>query len=137
MFNFVLFVLIALGQASIFLTVRENSLKSASGKQSSDLTLAYRLATVVITDFLCWFPIGVLGLLAANHFPVPSEVNIAIAIFVLPLNSALNPFLYTLNAVLEKRRAHQLEKIMKKIEAQIKPELIKDLAAARSPSSTG
>ena len=72
MLNFVLFILIAIGQAAIYVTVKGSSMKRANGgKQSSELTLAYRLATVVISDFICWFPIGVLGLMAANGFPVP------------------------------------------------------------------
>ena len=123
--NFALFVLIALGQAAIFVTVRTSTLKSTSGKQSSELVLAYRLATVVVSDFLCWFPIGVLGLVAANDFPVPSEVNVAVAILVLPLNSALNPFLYTLNTVLEKRRVKRMAILTKTIETRLKKQLLK------------
>ncbi|KAK7096032.1 hypothetical protein V1264_005379 [Littorina saxatilis] len=52
-----------------------------------------------MSDFLCWFPIGVLGLLASREIPIPGEVNVDVAVFVLPLNSALNPFL-----LLERRR---------------------------------
>ena len=123
--NFALFVFIALGQAAIFVTVRTSSLKSSSGKQSSELVLVYRLASVVVSDFLCWFPIGVLGLMAANDYPVPSEVNVALAILVLPLNSALNPFLYTLNMVLEKRRAKRLHRLTQNIEARLRAEMVK------------
>jgi hypothetical protein len=62
---------------------------------------------VVVSDFLCWFPVGVLGLTAYSGLPVPGEANVAVAIFVLPLNSVLNPFLYTLNVLMEKRRLRQ------------------------------
>ena len=122
--NFALFVLIALGQAAIFVTVRRNTLKTGTTRGlSSDTTLAQRLATVVVSDFLCWFPIGVLGLMAARDYPVPSQVNVALAIFVLPLNSALNPFLYTLNTVLEKRRAKKLTALTAVIEARIRAQM--------------
>ena len=57
-----------------------------------------------MSDFLCWFPIGFLGFLASNDIPVPGELNVVIAIIVMPLNSAMNPFLYTLNIVLDRRR---------------------------------
>ena len=66
--------------------------------------MARRLLSVVMTDFLCWFPIGLLGLLAAQGVTISGEVNVAMAIFVLPLNSALNPLLYTFNLYLEKKR---------------------------------
>ena len=122
--NFVLFMMIALGQIGIFSAIKLSTIKTSTDKRkSSELILAYRLATVVLSDFLCWFPVGVLGLMAANDFPVPGEVNVALAIFVLPLNSALNPFLYTLNAVLEKKRAKRLEKITKILETKLRADL--------------
>ena len=89
------------------------------------MTLAYRLATVVVTDFLCWSPLGILGILAANGIRIPGEVNVAMAIFVLPLNSALNPFLYTINTLMEKRRAQKIDKMVKIVEAKLKAELMK------------
>ena len=59
---------------------------------------------IVVSDFFCWFPIGSLGLLASTGTAIPGEVNVAMAIFVLPLNSALKPFLYTLKMIHEKRQ---------------------------------
>ena len=103
-FNFVLFMLIAAGQAFIYWSVRKNALDTESTKISRDLTIARRLISVAVTDFLCWFPIGLCGLLALADIPIPGEVNVALAIFVLPLNSALNPFMYTFNMLIEKRR---------------------------------
>ena len=103
-FNFVLFVLIAGGQVFIYWSVQKNALNTDSAKVSRDLTIARRLISVAVTDFLCWFPIGLCGLLALADIPIPGEVNVALAIFVLPLNSALNPFMYTFNMLMEKRR---------------------------------
>ena len=126
-FNFILFVSIALGQASIYWTIKTNSVGAVSSTNTSrDLTVARRLITVVVSDFLCWFPIGVLGLMANSGTPVPGEVNVAMAIFVLPLNSALNPFLYTFNMLMEKRRkareARLLECLQKSMAAQLMEE---------------
>ena len=123
--NFILFMLIALGQLRIFTAIKMSVVKTSNDRKSSEMILAYRLATVVVSDFFCWFPIGVLGILAINDFPVPSEVNVALAIFVLPLNSALNPFLYTLNAVLEKRRAQRLKKFTQLLESKLRAEMKK------------
>nr|KAG5698617.1 hypothetical protein BaRGS_027128 [Batillaria attramentaria] len=107
--NSVLFLMIAVGQMFIYWSIRTNSMTASDTTQKSkDLTIARRLITVAISDFLCWFPIGLLGLLAADGVPVPGEVNVTMAIVVLPINSALNPFLYTLNMLLERRRrAHE------------------------------
>jgi hypothetical protein len=84
------------------------------------MTVARRLITVALTDFLCWFPIGLCGLLALADVPIPGEVSVAMAIFVLPLNSALNPFLYTNNVVMETRRKKTDEKMLRELDASLK-----------------
>ena len=110
--NFVLFLFIALGQVFIYWSIRSNAMADAdAGKRSRDLTIASRLLTVAMSDFLCWFPIGVLGLAASAGHRIPGEVNVAMAIFVLPFNSALNPFLYTLNMVMERRARAREERL--------------------------
>ena len=118
-FNFVLFLLIASGQAVIFASIRANSMAATdtTGK-SKELKVARRLITVAVTDFACWFPIATLGLLASRGVPIPGEVNVAMAIIVLPLNSALNPFLYNINMVLEKRKRAQEQKLLKVLMAE-------------------
>ena len=126
-------MMIALGQLVIFISVRSSDTQlrhsraqlsnKSENSSHTEVTLARRLATVVVSDFLCWFPLGVLGLMASNGHPVPGEVNVAMVIFVLPLNSALNPFLYTLNTVLEKRRDKKMTALTKIIEAKLRAEL--------------
>ena len=46
-------------------------------------------------------------------------MNVAMAIFVLPLNSAFNPFLYTYNVVAEKRRLRREERLLKALKAEL------------------
>nr|KAG5697427.1 hypothetical protein BaRGS_008853 [Batillaria attramentaria] len=116
-FNFILFLLIAAGQVTIFWSVRANSMPmgDVSTSTSKDLTIARRLFTVVMSDFLCWFPIGLLGLLASNGVAVSGDVNVAMAIFVLPFNSVLNPFLYTLNIISERRREAKEKRLTERL----------------------
>nr|KAG5700374.1 hypothetical protein BaRGS_029626 [Batillaria attramentaria] len=113
--NFVLFLLIAVGQVFIYWSIRSNSMSMADSttKTSKDLAIARRLVTIALSDFLCWFPIGCLGLMAAAGQPISGELNVAMAIFVLPFNSALNPFLYTVNVILERRRQEQERRLQK------------------------
>ena len=160
--NFVLFLLIAIGQIAIFLSVKITSAsvshlsnkilnEESSHKQvnkpkqysaqsnnignkncsrmnpnqsrSSEVKLAYRLTSIVISDFLCWFPICALGIASAYRVPIPGELNVSMAIFILPLNSALNPFLYTLTTALEKRQKQKLGKIMRIVESKLRAEM--------------
>ena len=115
--NFVLFLLIAVGLAFIYWSVCS---KTKTG--SRDVTIARRMTTVVLSDFLCWFPIGLLGVLASTGTPIPGEVNVTAAIFLVPFNSALNPFLYTYNVLMEKRRQTQQANLLKRLETQLRTE---------------
>ena len=116
-FNFVLFLVVAAGQLFIYNSVRINTMATNTSQKVHDVSIARRLLTVTVSDFFCWFPIGALGLLASGGIPIPGEVNVAMAIFVLPLNSALNPFLYTFNVFIERRRKEKAKRIMKYLES--------------------
>ncbi|XP_048253004.1 G-protein coupled receptor GRL101-like isoform X2 [Haliotis rufescens] len=59
-FNFVMFLLIGICQVLIYRAVTTSS-TIRSSKSSHDTTIARRLIIVVLTDFLCWFPVGVMG----------------------------------------------------------------------------
>jgi hypothetical protein len=113
--NLVLFLLIAAGQAFVHWSVARNRYVTDTTRKSYDQTVAKRLFTVALTDFLCWFPIGLCGILAWTGTAIPGEVSVAMAMLVLPLNAALNPFLYTFNLVLEKRRKLQMERMLGKL----------------------
>ncbi|XP_070175584.1 G-protein coupled receptor GRL101-like [Littorina saxatilis] len=116
-FNFLLFVFIAVGQLFIYVSVNMNKISVAAhtANVSRDARIARRLAVVVVSDFTCWFPIGLLGVLARSGAVIPGEVNVAMAILVLPLNSAINPFLYTLNMVLERRQRAAEERLLQQL----------------------
>ena len=115
--NFTLFLLILVGQLSVYLKVRarelDDSAASAKSKKqkSTDLDAARRLFSVVMSDFLCWFPVGLLGLRSAAGFPVSGDVNVAMVMLVLPFNSALNPFLYAYNVFRERRRREKEQSV--------------------------
>ena len=117
--NFVLFLLIVVGQAFIYWSVRSISVFFSTKTASRDATIARRLTTIVLSDFLCWFPIGLLGALASTGTPIPEEVNVAAAMFLVPFNSALNPFLYTFNVLMEKRRKAQEANLLKRLESEM------------------
>ena len=116
-FNFLLFLVVALGQAFIYMSVRANTLATCgeSTRTSRDVHVARRLITIALTDFLCWFPLGLCGLLASRGVVISDVVNVTLAICVLPLNSAVNPFLYTVNLMLERRRLKREEDLLQRL----------------------
>ena len=95
--NFASFMFIFFAYLVIFISRKKTS--HASGLQNTDdgTALAKRLFSIILTDFCCWMPIILFGILSlARKFDDPDrEIYVWIAVFVLPINSAINPFLYT------------------------------------------
>ena len=107
--NFLLFFLIAFGQYSILkakATINEESqmLSASVAKQrhETDLAIAHQLSLVVVTDFLCWFPIGLMGMMALDGQSVSADAYVLAAILIVPINSAINPLLYTVPVIRKK-----------------------------------
>ena len=60
-YNMVIFIVIAACQCVIYQTAKSTS-RIIPAKSQRDLQMAKKLFLVVITDFLCWMPIGVMGI---------------------------------------------------------------------------
>nr|KAG5712488.1 hypothetical protein BaRGS_011462 [Batillaria attramentaria] len=121
--NFVLCMVIGVGQALIFYSIHSTGKATMKDNRKQDLVIARRLFLIVCTDFCCWFPIGLMGLMASSGIPIPGLVNVFAAVFVLPINSALNPFLYTINALLERRTKKMEQQRLEKMMIRLKVEL--------------
>ncbi len=86
------------------------SSKSAGRSQEmrQQVRLTLKVAAIVGTDFLCWFPIIILGILVqAGWLLLPSTVIEWLVTFVLPINSAINPYLYTVSDLISKRKQNR------------------------------
>lgn len=72
----------------------------------AESTRATRLFFIVLTDFFCWMPVIILGILSlTGDFSDPKhEAKVWIAVFVLPVNSAINPILYTFSTLGVRRK---------------------------------
>jgi len=54
-----------------------------------------RVALLVATDCLCWLPICIIGFMSATGYAIPQAAYAITAVILLPINSALNPMLYS------------------------------------------
>ncbi|KAJ8048161.1 hypothetical protein HOLleu_00352 [Holothuria leucospilota] len=71
---------------------------SSSRKVTMDrqMVMTMRMFFLVFTDMACWMPIILMGFLAqTGSVQIPKEIYAWTAVFILPVNSALNPYLYT------------------------------------------
>ncbi|PVD37537.1 hypothetical protein C0Q70_00131 [Pomacea canaliculata] len=55
--------------------------------------------------------------------PLPNDLSVWFAIFVLPLNFALDPFLYTLNSVIDKWNQRRKEEAIKRTQSRLRAQL--------------
>ena len=102
-FNLAAFIFIFIGYLIIFMTIRSTH-EAAGRKDSSEAALARKFALVVASDFLCWMPLILTGIISLGGGKIPPQVSAWMAVFILPINSALNPILYSLSAYLQDRK---------------------------------
>ena len=98
--NFVSFMFILLAYYRIFWQMKKASRAAHSKSKQRENMLARRLLFIILSDLCCWMPIIIIGLLSLiGKFPDPEKhAYVWIAVFVLPLNSSINPVLYTFSA---------------------------------------
>ena len=97
----------------------KSSKRSGLNKELKDeLRMTLKVTAIVATDFCCWFPIIVLGILVQTRvITLPASVYAWCVTFVIPINSAINPYLYTISNVIsdwrkqKAKRQKQLETI--------------------------
>ena len=80
---------------------RRTSLNAEQSKRryKRDMAVARQLSLVVVTDFLCWFPICIMGLMAQHGYLISNSAYAWSAVVILPINSSINPLLYTLTSL--------------------------------------
>ena len=100
--NFICFIVTCVCYTAIFLTAMQTAKQAGRTiDKKQECKMATKMGAIVITDLLCWAPIIILSILvqSGRHVVTP-HVYTWIVTFVLPINSAINPFLYTLAAAI-------------------------------------
>ncbi|KAJ8026623.1 hypothetical protein HOLleu_31513 [Holothuria leucospilota] len=108
-YSFVLFIILSLLLCTVIVTcytiifiIARRSTKFSTSVSKSDeqmkqeqLQIALKVSLLVASDLACWMPIIIMGFLALTPSAVTGDVYAWTAIVVLPINSAVNPYLYT------------------------------------------
>ncbi|XP_038055856.1 G-protein coupled receptor GRL101-like [Patiria miniata] len=95
--NLVSFLLVLCCYVAIFISVRRTaSAVRVNAHREREVKMAVKMALIVMTDFCCWMPIIIMGILSqTGTVTLSTEVYAWVVVLVLPINSSLNPFLYT------------------------------------------
>ncbi|XP_030349262.1 relaxin receptor 1 isoform X3 [Strigops habroptila] len=108
--NLAAFIIIVFSYGTMFYSVHQTAVTATEIKNhvKKEMVLAKRFFFIVFTDALCWIPIFVLKLLSLLRVEIPGTITSWVVIFILPINSALNPLLYTLTTRPFKEMIHQV-----------------------------
>ena len=103
--NLICYLAILACYVEIIRTVFKSSKRAGLNPEMKEqIRLTAKVAAIVITDFACWFPIIIIGIFVqAGAVTLPPDVFAWCVTFVLPINSAINPYLYTIAAIINSR----------------------------------
>ena len=93
--NFISFIYICLSYVFIY---KKTSKRPISKKEvdQQNARMQKRIARLLASDFICWIPICIIAFAKANErFAIPPVLYSITVAFLLPVNSALNPLLYS------------------------------------------
>ena len=71
-----------------------NAIKSSQKnlrKDGKSKTVSVRIILVTVTNMLCWLPSSIVYVLLLSNYPVSPKTLSWVAVFILPINAALNP----------------------------------------------
>ncbi|XP_051794034.1 relaxin receptor 2a isoform X2 [Acanthochromis polyacanthus] len=96
--NLVAFLVIVFSYSSMFYSIYKTGINATDlrSRLHRDVAVANRFFFIVFSDALCWIPIFLVKVLSLLEVEIPGTISSWVVIFILPINSALNPILYTL-----------------------------------------
>nr|XP_020476064.1 relaxin receptor 2 [Monopterus albus] len=91
-------LVIIFSYSSMFCSIYKTGINATElrGRLHKDVAVANRFFFIVFSDALCWIPIFIVKILSLLEVEIPGTISSWVVIFILPINSALNPILYTL-----------------------------------------
>ncbi|XP_071795645.1 uncharacterized protein [Asterias amurensis] len=95
--NLFCFIVVLSCYIAIFVKVKRSSkLVKVTAHRQREVKMAIKMALIVGTDFACWMPVIIMGILSqAQIVKIGPDMYAWIVVFILPINSSLNPYLYT------------------------------------------
>ncbi|KAL1768764.1 relaxin receptor 2 isoform X1 [Sigmodon hispidus] len=123
--NLLAFLVIVFSYVAMFYSIQKTALQTSEVRNHirKEVAVANRFFFIVFSDAICWIPVFVVKILSLLRVEVPGTITSWIVVFFLPVNSALNPILYTLTTssfkdklkqLLHKHRRKSIFKVKKK-----------------------
>ena len=111
--NFFCLLTVLFCYIAIFISVRKSrQTASRDPDRTEEIKMALKMSLIVGTDFCCWMPIVILGIItqSGDAVSIQTQVYAWIIVFILPINSAINPYIYSINSALDFRKRRSLSR---------------------------
>uniref|UniRef100_A0A7G3AZ36 Putative relaxin receptor 2 n=1 Tax=Lutzomyia longipalpis TaxID=7200 RepID=A0A7G3AZ36_LUTLO len=105
--NTVSLVFIGTSYVKMLRAIRSSGSAMRSSLSGRENVVARRFAIIVATDCACWLPVIVVKIAALAGVQISPSLYAWLAVLVLPVNSALNPVLYTLTTAAFKQQLNK------------------------------
>ena len=92
--NFMLFIYMVIIYVVVYKKATGTK-PSTSNVKGRNEDIQKRISRLLLTDFFCWIPVCIMAYLSVAGVNLPADAYIASAGFLLPINSAMNPLLYS------------------------------------------
>ncbi|XP_054433063.1 relaxin receptor 2 [Pteronotus mesoamericanus] len=108
--NLLAFLIIVFSYGIMFCSIKKTALQTSKVRNhiGREVAVANRFFFIVFSDAICWIPVFVIKILSLFRVEIPDTITSWVVIFFLPVNSALNPVLYTLTTRVFKDKLKQL-----------------------------
>lgn len=114
-FNLVAFIFMLVAYIAMFVTAKRVGGAVRSTSVNRETAMATKMMFIILTDFFCWMPVIIIGVLSltGNLYDPKKLVYVWIAVFVLPVNSSINPLLYTFSTTTTRKKLRTLRGTMR------------------------
>jgi len=92
--NFMLFIYMVVVYVVVYKKATGMEFSTAKSKDQNE-DMQKRISRLLLTDFFCWIPVCIMAYLRIAGVYLSPDAYIASAGFLLPINSAMNPLLYS------------------------------------------
>jgi len=92
--NFMLFIYMVVVYVLVYKKATGKKFPTST-KKDPNQNMQKRISRLLLTDFFCWIPVCIMAYVSVAGVSLPPDVHIASAGFLLPINSAINPLLYS------------------------------------------
>ncbi|XP_038052728.1 uncharacterized protein LOC119725396 [Patiria miniata] len=136
--NLLCFVVVLGCYVAIFVKVKRTASRVRnSAHRDREIKMAIKMALIVGTDFACWMPVIIMGILSqTGAVDIGPDMYAWIVVFILPINSSLNPYLYTVYTVVVNRRHALNSELMKsRFTTEMKTKSLETLSSSLSDTN--